>query len=146
MKFSYLLILFMAVALFSWELSSTQLHAQTNFPGNMILDVVQNAQPGGGVSYTVRSLIFGIAMPKVLTAPDGTTFTTGLSGQHTVATFAELEQRFFGTWTLLEDSIQPGQDSMYSFSLSPFSLNDVFHETPIITTPSNGSTVASKFD
>jgi hypothetical protein len=135
-----------AVACLCLFIFSSATQAQTNFPGNIIFDVIQNAEPGGGVSYSVRTLLFGIAMPKVLTAPDGAIFTTGISGQQTVASFAELEQRFFGTWTLLEDSFLSGQDSTYTFSLSPFSLNNVFHETPIITTPSNGATVASVFD
>jgi hypothetical protein len=146
MKFCCSHILSMTIALLCCALSMTQLQAQTNFPGNIIFDVIQNAEPGGGVSYSVRTLLFGIAMPKVLTAPDGAIFTTGISGQQTVASFAELEQRFFGTWTLLEDSFLSGQDSTYTFSLNPFSLNNVFHESPIITTPSNGATVASVFD
>jgi hypothetical protein len=135
-------ILLVCLGLFVFSAAA---HAQTNFPGNIIFDVIQNAVPGGGVSYTVRPMVHGIAMQKVLTAPDGTQFP-GVSSPHTVATFSELAQRFFGTWTLLEDSFQPGQDSTYTFSLSPFTLNNVFHETPIITTPSNGATVASVFD
>jgi hypothetical protein len=120
--------------------------AQTNFPGNIIFDVVQNAMPGGGVTYTVRPQVFGIALPKVLTAPDGTQFTPGPNNQHTVSSFLELQGRFFGVWRLLEDSFVAGQDSTYIFSFSILSLQDVFHETPIITTPSNGAIVGTSFD
>lgn len=123
---------------------------QTNFPGSILFHINQNAELSGTPSYTVRPTVFGIALPKVLTAPDGVTrFGTGpaLPFQVTVPSFLELSQRFFGTWKLFEDSVNPMQaDSNYAFTLSPFSLADVHSETPLVTSPTTGSTVPSVFD
>jgi hypothetical protein len=124
--------------------------AQTNFPGTIVFRIDQNAELNGTVSYTVRSSVFGAAPRKVLTAPDGITRFgpgPGLQVQASVSSFLELSQRFFGTWNIFEDSTNPFEaDSNYTFTLNPFSLNDVHNETPIVTSPATGSTVPTVFD
>ena len=139
---------FSLLSLCAVSLIAVRVHGQTNFPGSIMFDIVQNAEPGGSVNYTVRPTIFGIAISKLLTAPDGTQLGSGpfLDNQFTVATFADLSSRIFGDWTLLENSPNPLQeDSTYRFTLSPFALDDVAHETPVIDSPLQGETVGSHF-
>lgn len=81
-------------------------------------------------------------------APDGTHLGVGpgLASQFNTATFDELSARVFGNWTVRETPFSPFPIvSEYAFTFSPFNLTDVFHETPVITTPTNGATVPSSF-
>jgi hypothetical protein len=86
--------------------------------------------------------------PISLTPPDGTQFgpATFFTKAFTVSSFAELSSRFFGTWTLREDGfISSQEDSIYSFSFG-FALEDIFHESPVIDYPANGSSIPSVFE
>ena len=116
--------------------------------GRVILDVVQNAELGGELSYTLRTLTFTGSKRAVLVAPDGTRLGGGptLARQITVPTFSEFSSRFFGEWTLEEELFGPPSPlSEYGFNFSPFTLDDVFHETPVITTPDDEATVSPSF-
>ena len=76
-------------------------------------------------------------------APDGTEIPFG--GYQIVrrSSFAELSTLTFGNWSVIEtlDTVQ----SSFQFEIEPFQLNDVFTDTPTITSPVPGSTVPTHF-
>jgi hypothetical protein len=115
-------------------------------PGYVKFDVGQYAEPDGSVTYALRASSPGGAGHPTLIAPDGTQFHSSADIQ-TAASFAELGQRFFGDWIIVEPLLESqGGQSQYSFSVAPFYLNDLFHETPLVTTPTNGTFVPHIFD
>ena len=115
-------------------------------PGYVKFDVGQYAEPDGSVMYALRAFSPGGVGHPTLIAPDGTQFHSSADIQ-IAASFAELGQRFFGDWTIVEQLLESqGGQSQYSFSVTPFYLHDLFHETPLITTPANGTFVPRIFD
>jgi hypothetical protein len=109
---------------------------------NVSLALTQNAEPGGSVSYGIRNMTPSIF--TLLLAPDGTQLRfTPVEG----LTFSELNTRYFGGWTVREFPMGPaGPSTDYGFTFSPFSLDDLFHETPVVTTPMNGADVPASFE
>jgi hypothetical protein len=78
-----------------------------------------------------------------LVAPDGTSFNSPV-GEFKRDTFAEITTLLFGDWTVTEHPNNAPLRS-YSFRVEPFTLDDVFSETPVIDTPANGATVPLDF-
>jgi hypothetical protein len=105
------------------------------------LHIIQTPQAGGSVSYGI--LPFGVPFTGSLIAPDGTKFGFGFGSTLAVSnlSFSAFPTRFFGTWTI-HDGL-PAAD--YHFTFSPFTLNDVVSDTPVIDTPATGSTVPPSF-
>jgi hypothetical protein len=78
-----------------------------------------------------------------LLTPDGTVLD-GPSHDFDFNSFAELSDFVLGDWTAIHDA-SSGQDKSYVVRVNPFSLDDVFFETPTITTPNPGSNVPKDF-
>lgn len=103
----------------------------------------------GGTVYGLTTIQTGLLSAGIpidggtLVAPDGTQFGSP-SDSVERATFAEIEDLLFGDWTAIE-SPTDGPEVSYQFRVSPFSLNDVFTQVPIITAPEPGSFVPPEF-
>ena len=78
-----------------------------------------------------------------LTAPDGNVFL-GLSTSREYNSFADLSNTLFGDWTATEHPTT-GSDRSYVVRIAPFTLADVFSQTPVITSPVPGSTIPPDF-
>jgi hypothetical protein len=120
--------------------------ARAQFRETISLDIIQRAQPGGGTSYGIRAVTGPFT--TALIAPDGTQFgpPPGIRPGLDDLAFSELSSRFFGTWTIRERSfVPPFAVSEHSFTLSPFVPNNLFSDTPIITTPADLSIVPTGF-
>jgi hypothetical protein len=111
--------------------------------------VDQFPQPGGGFTYRlfaveVGSVFFGVPSGGTsLTAPDGTVFST-TSRQMDFPSFSALGATLFGDWIVVEHPTS-GADRTYTVRIAPFSLSSVFSVTPIITSPTPGSTIPEDF-
>ncbi len=78
--------------------------------------------------------VFPTTPNKTLVAPDGTQFRLQTAGQRVeAATFAELDARFFGTWSYTDTG--PNPDVVANFVVAPFTLDDVYDVRPIIRRP-----------
>jgi hypothetical protein len=120
--------------------------AQARFTG---LSVQKFPQPDGTVKYQLETSqvalgFFGVPIDGgTLVAPDGTQFTSP-SGSIERNSFDELHPTLFGEWTAIERPTL-GPERSYRFQVAPYSLSDVFTETPVITSPLNGSVVSEDF-
>ncbi|QDU58898.1 hypothetical protein [Aeoliella mucimassa] len=64
-----------------------------------------------------------------------------------VASFAELQSNYFGTWKIdrPESPIPGAEVEQWEFELAPFALDDVFHEVPTITSPQDLAVVGESY-
>jgi hypothetical protein len=110
-----------------------------------------NQEPalGGGLTYTLKINLAGVSDAGVpddgakLVAPDGTELD-GIMNEVQFNSFAELGALLFGDWIVTERPLM-GTARSYTLRVRPFSLNDVFTDTPIITSPTPGATVPTDF-
>jgi hypothetical protein len=104
--------------------------------GNPHVDIFVGQYPevGGGFNYQLTAFgpIFG-----TLTAANGQSYFV----QKTFGSFEDLGTVLFGNWS---DSI-PGLNGSFVFDVKPFTLADVASETPVIVSPTPGSTVPENF-
>jgi hypothetical protein len=77
-----------------------------------------------------------------LIAPDGSEYVANFN-EVTRNSFAAIASLAIGDWTAVEQL--NGQEDSYQFRVQPFTLDDVFAETPIITSPAPGSAVPTNF-
>ena len=92
---------------------------------------------------TFNLVLFANEDESKLIAPDGTEFLQSPNIVIRKSSFEEIASIAFGDWTAVET--YDGQEVSYQFRVEPFSLGDVFSETPIITSPTPGSEVPSTF-
>lgn len=84
-------------------------------------------------------------------APDGTPLGLGFGVAPRLAglTFAELQTLVVGEWTI-NVGAGPGPPGppvdVLNFTIDPFTLGDVFSETPTLVSPAAGATVGASFD
>jgi hypothetical protein len=79
-----------------------------------------------------------------LTAPDGSvTATEGFLVRERHLSFADLQSRFVGTWTIQE--LGPS-DAMTQFSLLPFTQSSFVNEQPLIVSPHEGDVLPPTFN
>jgi hypothetical protein len=78
-----------------------------------------------------------------LITPDGTVLD-GPSHAFDFNSFTELNDFVLGDWRAIHDA-SSGQDKSYVVRVNPFSLDDVFFETPTIASPLPGSNVPKDF-
>ncbi len=141
----YRLILVSVLALVTWP--SRNVEAQ----GLRLTQFFVHQEPalGGGLTYTLNTNLGGASNAGVadegakLVAPDGTVLR-GIMNEVQFNSFAELGALLFGDWTVTEQPLM-GAARSYTLQLRPFSLNDVFTDTPIITSPTPGATVPTDF-
>lgn len=138
--------LFLIVAYLLCEGNTAE--AGTELPGSIRIQINQDASPNEAARYNVGLSVVAF-LPFKITAPDGTSFGIGpgLGLQTSISSFEELSARFIGTWQLVETAILPKPaESRYAFTLGSFQLDDVHHDTPMITSPKSDSLVGPRFN
>jgi hypothetical protein len=112
--------------------------------------VDQLPQSGGGITYRLlaaQTRASGISSSGTfLTSPNGLIFPSvpSLDAIKDFNSFAELGSALFGDWLATEHPTS-GPDNTYTVRVASFTLADVFSESPVISTPTPGSTVGHDF-
>lgn len=111
---------------------------------SVYFSVSQLPSESGGSSYGLGGGVASTATrDATLIAPDGTEFSNYVTTIHR-SSFSEIGTLLFGQW-LIKEHLASGADVSYGITISPFGLADVLAETPLITSPLSGSTVAPNF-
>ena len=115
------------------------------FPVPFQIAVKQIGATAGDPTYTMA--FQSLQSFDDLTGPDGTSYSfSNLTGNlPSASSYADFSTRYFGTW-VLHDHLIPNTTSNYSFTLSPLSLDSIFHDVPQVISPANGATVGKTFD
>ena len=111
------------------------------------LEINQYANADGSFEYlleTVHAVGPVAERSGKLIAPDGTEILMDSGMDVHRSSFAEMAATVFGTWTAIEKF--DGTELIYPLSaFAPFSLDDVFSDTPTIVSPVPGSVVRPRF-
>jgi hypothetical protein len=110
----------------------------------------QHPQEIGGSRFklSVRPFpITGEPANATAVAPDGTEFGIfhGQVSSIEFDSFSDLAIKLFGDWTVYFENTSRGPLVSYDVRVDPFTLNDVFSETPLIISPPHGSQVSTEF-
>lgn len=106
-------------------------------PGDVQLFFEQQSLGNGGVEYSLDIIAFPVFFGPAqgtLTAPDGVVFD-GFNPPIGGMDFQQLGDRFFGEWVISAFDFSTGGTTDFAFTVGPFTLDDVFSETPTITAP-----------
>jgi hypothetical protein len=133
-------------------LSANAASAQATKNHIVAFDFFQRADATGNLSYSLNFFhstpIGSNVVEKKLISPGGTEFVSPTGSTFSVqfgvnGSFGELATLAFGDWTAIEkyDAVE----LEYQFRIAPFTLDDVFSDVPIITSPIPGSSVPTEF-
>lgn len=120
------------------------------------IEITQRPNASGESEYSVDIRNVGVFFNQgTLVAPDGTVFSGfGGPGPNFVEglTFSEVQSLIAGEWTMNDrvglpfEPIPTTPPFRHVFTVTGFTIGDVFTEVPVITTPADDSTVPEMFD
>ena len=112
------------------------------------VELTLEQQPGamGEKQYQISAVTFRLGLDRSLVSPSGARF--GSEGVRSIGelAFEDLGSELFGLWTIEDEGFFSDDDTeIHNFSIEPFELNDVFSETPIVVSPTDGDVVTTGF-